>query len=319
MGNNDVNAAVVEMVSGNWAGGKPKHERRPHEVGEYIVSNNIDVVFSQELAELEYDDGSESVLEEILEEIQRHSGSKYVGYFVAAVDSRRHPAPNVVPGTNKRGRWHSDRVVQPGRSLSYAAQGNGFVINEATWEVRDLWGGPRPASAASVVISAPHLFLGDRESEPRILVLLRVRHRRSGKELILATTHLTVLRPENEELGDGEELGEGELRRRTQVENICRVFEQLPAGLDIVLAGDLNAELHSPELEPLVDAGFTAATSECLPADIARGTHKKKGIFIDHFFYPEGSRLSLQKCFLPPALDDVSDHRPVQCRFSLST
>jgi endonuclease/exonuclease/phosphatase family metal-dependent hydrolase len=315
MEDNRRTAVLVKVLTVNCAGGKPRDERKPDKLGGYIADQEIDFVFFQELAELEYDDGpAEQVLEEILEVTRRKAGSTYVGFFVPAVDTTRHPAPEWVPGSEppRRGKWYAPRFIGSGRSPRYAAQGNGFLVDHNKWEVLDLWGGPRSGSAAAVVISTASPFLGDRESEPRVLALLRVRNRESGKELCLATTHLTVLRPENENRG-------GASVRKAQVENICHVFGQLPDGLDgIILGGDLNAILSADELRPLADAGFTAATSECSPKDMKSGTHQKKKIFIDHFFYSKNSGLSVRDCGLPTEIEDVSDHRPVLCSFWLA-
>jgi len=198
MEDNGRNAVLVKVLTVNCAGGKPRAERKPDELGAYIADEEIDFVFCQELAELEYDDGpAEQVLEEILEEAMRREGSTYVGYFVPAVDTRRHPTPKLVPGSDppKPGKWYAPRFIGSGRSPSYAAQGNGFLVDHNKWDVLDLWSGPRSGSAASVVISAASLFQGDRESEPRVLVLLRVRNKECGlpNEIEDVSDHRPVL------------------------------------------------------------------------------------------------------------------------------
>jgi endonuclease/exonuclease/phosphatase family metal-dependent hydrolase len=95
------------------------------------------------------------------------------------------------------------------------------------------------------------------------------------------------------------------------------VCNDLPKGIPIILAGDFNAELSSPELNLLEDAGYLAATDRCSKQDKEAGTHRTKNIFIDHFFYASDTRVSFNACSLADLGEDVSDHNPVMFSFSV--
>ena len=91
----------------------------------------------------------------------------------------------------------------------------------------------------------------------------------------------------------------------------------LPKGIPIILAGDFNAELSSPELNLLEDAGYLAATDRCSKEEKETGTHRAKKIFVDHFFYASDARISFDDCSLADLEEDVSDHNPVMFSFSV--
>jgi endonuclease/exonuclease/phosphatase family metal-dependent hydrolase len=92
-----------------------------------------------------------------------------------------------------------------------------------------------------LLVSARRVQLNVRErfrGEPRIAQLVRLRHRRSGREFAVANVHAGW---------------EGNL---TQLERAGYVLEQFARGAPMVLAGDLNARPRSPGMRTLVARGW---------------------------------------------------------------
>jgi endonuclease/exonuclease/phosphatase family metal-dependent hydrolase len=89
-------------------------------------------------------------------------------------------------------------------------------------------------SARRAQINARHRLRG----EPRIAQLVRLRHRAAGRELVVANVHA--------DSGDN----------RHQLERAGYLLERFARGAPMVLAGDLNADAHSPALRALVARGW---------------------------------------------------------------
>jgi endonuclease/exonuclease/phosphatase family metal-dependent hydrolase len=89
-------------------------------------------------------------------------------------------------------------------------------------------------SARRAQINARHRLRG----EPRIAQLVRLRHRAVGRELVVANVHA--------DSGDN----------RHQLERAGYLLERFARGAPMVLAGDLNADAHSPALRALVARGW---------------------------------------------------------------
>lgn len=310
------NVQNIIVITANAAGGKPKPERNPEVLGNALGCKKPHFICLQELVVCK---GGGIPDEDTLDELRIIGGLQdYQPFFLPSVDTERNPCPQIVPGTNKEGKWYRTDLSFKGRD--YAAQGNGFLIRN-DWEVVDLWDGNRKPTMASEQISDPTLFLGDRETEPRCLMLVRVRHRESSCELILGCIHLTVLRDENE--GD-----RGSQIRQQQVEKILEILDKLPERIQI-LAGDFNSTLDSPELRSL-SREFTCTSQYCSSKDQKKGTKIKNEKFIDHIYFRPTECLEVVKCYL---IDDkelkyetdegvikyATDHRPVVAHLRLKT
>ncbi len=89
-------------------------------------------------------------------------------------------------------------------------------------------------SARRVQINRQQRFRG----EPRIAQLVRLRHRRAGRELALANLHA------------------GTSDNQQQLERAGWVLEQFARGAPMVLAGDLNATARSPGMRSLRARGW---------------------------------------------------------------
>lgn len=297
----------IKALTANIAGGKPADQRRPDKLGSYIKNQDFDFVCCQEALVVDYKGDSHVNL---LEEIQDSAGKENFGaYFAASVDTTNHPCPEVVPGTKNPGKWYSPIFINADVPTTYAAQGNGFLVS-SRWEIVDLFGAARRGSMATTVVSDFGLFLGGRETEPRIFSVVRVRHKELGTECFIGNTHLTTYRRENEQ-------SQGSKTRLAQIGKILQVCSELPKGIPIILAGDFNAELSSPELNLFENAGYLAATDRCSREDKETGTHREKHIFIDHFFYASDNRISFNACSLADLGECVSDHNPVMFSFSI--
>ncbi len=307
MSNNKQQRVEIKALTANVAGGKPADERRPDKLGSYIKNQDFDFVCCQEASVVRYENGSQ---ENALEEIQDNAGKEnFVAYFVPSVDTTNHPCPELVPGTKRSGKWYSSRFINNDEPVTYAAQGNGFLVS-SRWEIVDLFGNAARGSMATAIVSDFGLFLGDRETEPRTFSVFRARHKEHGAECFIGNTHLTAYRKENEQ-SHGSETRSGQIRR------ILQVCNELPKGIPIILAGDFNAKLSSPELNLLEDAGYLAATDRCSEKDRKTGTHRVRNIFIDHFYYASDARVSFIACDLVDLGEDVSDHNPVMFSFSV--
>ncbi|HET6847665.1 MAG TPA: endonuclease/exonuclease/phosphatase family protein [Gaiellales bacterium] len=89
-------------------------------------------------------------------------------------------------------------------------------------------------SARRVQINRHQRFRG----EPRIAQLVRLRHRRTGREFVLANLHA------------------GTSDNQQQLERAGWVLEQFARGAPMVLAGDLNATARSPGMRSLSARGW---------------------------------------------------------------
>ncbi len=307
MSNHSQQTVQVKALTVNIAGGKPADRSKPDKLGDYLKNQNFDFVCCQEASIVEYGNGSRVSL---LDDIRGYTGGDmFAGYFSASVDTDNHPCPDVVPGTGKSGKWYSSKFVDSDSPVAYAAQGNGFLVS-SRWELVDLFGGTRRGGLATTIASDFGLFLGDRETEPRTFSVIRARHKESGTECFIGNTHLTTFRKENEK-------SRGSKARFGQIRRILQVCHDLPRGIPIILAGDFNAELQSPELKLLGEANFLAATDNCSVEDRNTGTHREKNLFIDHFFYTHNTGISFGDCHVVNLGKGISDHNPVMFSFTL--
>jgi endonuclease/exonuclease/phosphatase family metal-dependent hydrolase len=99
---------------------------------------------------------------------------------------------------------------------------------------------------ALLLVSARRVQLNERtrlRGEPRIAQLARLRHRRAGRELVVANVHADP---------GGDE----------QLEKAGFVLERFARGAPMVLGGDLNADMGSPGVRSLVARGFVEESGD---------------------------------------------------------
>ncbi|MGI6855244.1 trypsin-like peptidase domain-containing protein [Mesorhizobium sp. 1B3] len=123
-------------------------------------------------------------------------------------------------------------------------------------------------------------------------------------------------------------MDEGSLRRRLASRILARAIEDLSqeTGLDVILGGDMNAPLASEDFKAIEDAGFA----------ILGAQDEREGAFT----YLKGPQSAIDNVFLSPGMkqtvgsvdyfivakdrsmsdfiDNISDHRPIAMRLSLS-
>lgn len=119
--------------------------------------------------------------------------------------------------------------------------------------------------------------------EPRAVVTARIRI--AGETIDMAATHLSAWGPLNSRW------------RRSQAECIARSFSGDPR----IIAGDLNTNPSSSDLQPLFAAGWVESDSAGTP------THKALGTKLDYILLPPGFT---PRSVTVPEVGE-SDHRPV--------
>ena len=300
------------IVGSNTGGGKPESERDSKRLGKWMESKDPDFVGCQELME-GWRGGRKDgdVLAALIDEMPNHRG-----YFVPTVESGCHPCPPTVPGTDKPGKWFNLTF----RTYSKAAQGNGLIVRK-DWTIVHLFTGLLEGPdllPACIQISQPMPFEGDRETEPRCLILARFSHVSKG-EVIVANLHLTKLR---DEPPGGVTVGMAV--RRGQIDAVDRVLARLRAlipEVPIFLVGDFNAQATlfngqppGDEFLPLRNRKLLCATDSYTGTT---GTHVKDGTFIDHIWvWPSHTRqYRVRECHVLEGLEQATDHRPVVSTF----
>ncbi len=299
-------SVTLFVKTANGAGAKPADQRDPRRLGRALGKGKPDVVAIQE-ATVAWGKGGR-VADDLLETLRKNGMPRYRSFFVPTVGTRHHPCPPTVPGTaDKPGKWFNDAF----RECTRAEQGGGLLVR-SDWALVHLFTGkPSPGlEPACLQISAPTLFLGDRVSEPRCLIIARLRQRGSTRELIAANVHLTKLRADKDKVS-------GAAVRLGQIKVVIRALESLrkyAPHVPIVLLGDFNARRRAREVAALRKGGFELVTKGCKDA-----THLTERAVIDHVFVrpPEGQRVREESSRTVLGLEKASDHRPVEATFKI--
>lgn len=236
-------------------------------------------------------------------------GAGYRAYFAPELTSATHPHPRL---------WGRDAYA----GMRAAAEGNGFVTNLpfTPWDwagdqVNDCW--------AHTQISAAALYsTGNRDTQPRNLMVASVAHPTFGALYVL-NTHYGTLSGEDRHDATHPRTQEGAARRRSQSEQVLRVVRELRTSEEthnkparpIILAGDFNAIPPAPSMQDLREV-FTLLPVDNDTADC--WTHATHKILIDHIFVsdPRGV-LPAATCSIQvdAPFDDLTDHRAVVARF----
>lgn len=208
---------------------------------------------------------------------------------------------------------------EPYSGMVNAQEGNGFVTNLpfAKWDW-DVFPGQREYWTYTQISQAVVYSTGNRNTQPRNLMVVSVEHPTYGALFIL-NTHYGTLSGEDRHDTNHTRTQEGEARRRFQSQQVLRVVHELreaerthskPAR-PIIFAGDFNAKPEAPSMQDLLTEFMLLEVENPLED---RWTHVTHEILIDHVFVsdPRGV-LPPARCFIQTDLpfDDLTDHRPV--------
>lgn len=240
-------------------------------------------------------------------------GAGYRHAFAAELTRRDHP---------HTGLWGRPAFA----GLTEAAEGNAIVTNlrPAPWPWPTL--DPDQDWALSVSIGRPALYsTGNRDTQPRNALVVSLRLR-DDLPLFVVNTHLTTLKGENRHDISEARAAHASRLRCAEAEALLRITEELAAAQDaagahprrpLLLLGDFNARPDSLEMA-LLGRRFRLLQPDNPPD--TRWSHLGHRILIDHLLIDDGGgRLIPTACAVVTDLPaDLSDHRPVLARLTLS-
>lgn len=242
-------------------------------------------------------------------------GKDYLDAFVPEVNMRDHPHPNL---------W--DRPAY--RGMMHAAEGNAIVTNlkPSDWS----WGTYESVVSQKVFsswtrhtsISRATLYsTGNRDTQPRNLMVASLLY--NDSPIYFLNTHLGVLIGEDRHDPDYERSRSASQMRMAQVREILHVIDELKTSDEtneaseraIILTGDFNATLDSPEME-MLQQDFRLLVPENRASE--QWTHQSHRILIDHILlHDPADSFEVVSCHIQNSLsfDDLTDHRPAVAIF----
>ena len=134
----------------------------------------------------------------------------------------------------------------------------------------------------------------------RTVTWVQLQEKRTGKTFFYFNTHLDHL---------------GDTARRESVKLIARLIdEKVPAGMPVILGGDMNSDIDSPIFAPLADihlqnAREVAPTTDHLATFNGFGT---TSTVIDHFFLRDAKAVSFHTNTTNYGVPFISDHYPIR-------
>lgn len=291
----------VTVVTANAGGGARDESVNPQLLGQIIANEKPDIVGIQEAVVCWKGNNKK---EDSIEELSLKMGKNYCGVFIPTLDSQIQSHPD---------KWSSSRF----KEFSHSQEGDGLLIS-TKYQIMDFWSN-KSGQPVPITVSEPSLFLGNRNTIPRQIVIVKVKDKQHNYEFYFATTHLTTLKGEkrgNTGEGNSEITKQAAKIRCKQIEHILYIMEQLPTKDPIILVGDFNATLNSPEMK-ILQTKFFPVTK--LQSEMGEFTHIRHKIFIDHiFFFPKErlGEITEDSCYL---LDPkgASDHKPVVAKLKI--
>jgi len=297
----------VTVITCNAAGGKPARESDPRVLGAVLASYEPDFIVLQELTVCRCGDvtclDTLGTLNSFVGLAKDGSGRRYKALYRASVDTQRHRVnPNKIMPDGRGPKWQREPFV----GHQFAAQGNGFLVHPR-WKTGRL---------QVVPLFTPPKFQGDRDTEPRELLLLRVSRRDDPTVCLrMACTHLTTTVREHK---DADELKDARRMRQEQAAKAARALSPIiESGERVLLGGDFNSESESAELAPLRDLrALVPATKRCPDHHKDLGTHIRRSRFIDLIWAGPRQQVKVLECRLlvGDTLEAATDHRPVLAR-----
>lgn len=334
------------MVTANLAGGARQEEADPckYELLAHLLSR-ADLIGLQEATRV-YDASGALVRDDV--EKLRAAGllPAYESYFFAELDSAVQSHPD---------KWQRQTAARALRDLFLQGcrilQGVAILVRRPHC-MYDLWRDERAAGAVGQIIpwyaqvapyaaglgERPCVYLGGRDTEPRPLIVARVRAR--NRFVLFCCTHLSALKEEDQVI-DGKPTRAatpaGTAIRKHQVEWIVHYVQsylQAPGCPDprvpIVLVGDLNADATAIELGGLERLGLEPVPfdpHQQAPAHATSWpcTHRKRGVAVDLIC---ATKSLIDRPASIHVLDDheagpsggrrISDHYPVEATLRLA-
>ena len=167
----------------------------------------------------------------------------------------------------------------------------------------------RPGTPRNIPIYQPPVYEGTRDTEPRFVILTRLKE---PPHPFIATLHLTTLVNERAPHTSGNQKGKAQEIRRQQISRFLDLVRVniLEKDEPLILAGDFNASSEEACIEGMLlsENGFKR-----LKPDDEGPSHPEAEDPIDHiFFYPE-DRLLDYHCWIETSglSRKASDHLPV--------
>ena len=275
-----------------------------------------DIIGLQEVVQV-YEPDSCCGIRDDIAELKRDSGlSDYQHYFFPYLDSTQQSHPV---------KWTS-RIFSSYYEQEYRILEGTAILVKQQHSVYDLWCDDRLGYAVGQVLpwylDAPTIYLGNRDTQPRTLLLARVRL--ASKFVLFCCTHLATLKEEGAKQyggGKGPATQKAVDLRAMQIKWIVQYIESYQRAREadgktrepVIIVGDFNAEPKTPELD-----GLRQINLELVPFATPNVgyTHRKHKILID-LIYAAKCAIKGTACIVDlrelEALSDrrVSDHNPV--------
>jgi endonuclease/exonuclease/phosphatase family metal-dependent hydrolase len=245
---------VIKVATANIAGAAREETADPCKcmiLGSIL--SDADIIGLQEVVKVVRPDGS--ICRDDVKELQNGGLSGYESFFFPHLDSRQHSHPL---------KWEGDEKTRSA-FRSYYAQGchiqqGAAVLVKQPHRIYDLWR-DRPGSALGQIIpwylDAPTFYQGNRDTEPRSLLLARIRLK--NKFVLFCCTQLTTLKEENQKVsGKTQRIPTPSAIgiRTNQINWIVQYIKNYRAARQeeepIILVGDFNAKPTAQELQHLV-------------------------------------------------------------------
>jgi len=275
--------------------------------------SGVDIIGLQEVVRV-YEPGSCHIIRDDIKELQDNSGlSHYQRFFFPYLDSTQYSHP---------GKWTSRIFNSYYEKGCRILEGTAILVKQQH-SVYDLWCDNRPGHAVVQILpwylDAPTIYLGNRDTQPRTLLLARVRL--ANRFVLFCCTHLATLKEEGDRQhgkGKGPVTQKAVALRAKQIKWIVQYIDSYQRAREadgktrepVIIVGDFNAEPEASELQ-----GLTQLNLELVTPNVGY-THRKHKILID-LIYATKCAIKGTACIVDltklEVLSDrrVSDHNPV--------
>lgn len=313
----------IQVATANLAGAAREEEASLHKykiLGEIL--SGVDIVGLQEVVKV-YEPGEHRVIRDDVRHLQSDSRlSDYECYFYPHLDSTQQSHPD---------KWDS-RIFHSYYEKGYQVMEGTAVLVDRQHCICDFWRDNRSGYAIGQVIpwysDKPTFYLGNRDTQPRSLLLTRVRL--AEKSILFCCVHLTTLREENvrQHGTDKRVATQRAIDIRTKqiewVVQYIRSYHEARRNMGkiaepVVLVGDFNAEPTARELDGLKELDLELLP--LTPPSICY-THRKYRIWVDLIYVAKraivgSARIIDLENLEEPSGKRLSDHNPVIAELDL--